>query len=135
MYDDWGKKVFHYRIDRMDNVKMLEEDITEGIEAGDFDLPGRKRQLFSMFGGETVKVEMRADKGLIDVIHDKFGDLAHLRNMNNGVVGFSVDVQVSPTFLAWCCSFGKQLKVVSPAAVVEQVKTYIDELKNTYDEM
>ncbi len=134
-YDDWSKKVFHYRIDRMDNVKMLEEDIKEGIEAENFDLPSRKRQLFSMFGGETAKVEIRADKSLIDVIYDKFGELAQLRNMNNDIVGFSVDVQVSPTFLAWCCSFGKKLKVVSPTTVVEQVKAYIEELKKGYDEV
>ncbi len=132
-YDDWGKKVFHYRIDRMDNVKMLDEEMTEGIEAEDFDLSTRKRQLFSMFGGETATVEIRADRGLIDVIHDKFGVAITLQNMNNDTVGFAADVQVSPTFLAWCCSFGDKLRVISPSFVVKEIKEYIDKLKNVYD--
>ena len=112
---------------------MLEENMTEGIEAEDFDLPTRKRQLFSMFGGDTVKVEIRADKSLIDVIHDKFGELAELQNMNDGIVGFTANVQVSPTFLAWCCSFGSQLKVISPSFVVEKIKDYIKELQGSYE--
>lgn len=132
-FDDFFGKVSHYRIDRMDNVKMLEENMTEGIEAEEFDLPTRKRQLFSMFGGDTIKVEIRADKGLIDVIHDKFGELAELQNMNDGIVGFTADVQVSPTFLAWCCSFGSQLKVISPSFVVEKIKEYIKELQGSYE--
>jgi len=111
---------------------MLDEDMTEGIEAEDFDLPTRKRQLFSMFGGETVRVEMHADKSLIDVIHDKFGELAYLQNMDNGIVSFTAEVQVSPTFLAWCCSFGNKLKIVAPSQVVEEIKTYINELKSAY---
>ncbi len=132
-YDDWGKKVFHYRLDRMDNVKMLEEGISEDVESIDFDLPTRKRQLFSMFGGKTETVEIRANKSLIDVIYDKFGDMIKLQNMNNDMVGFSVDVQVSPPFLAWCCSFGDKLKVVAPTDVVGQLKAYIDLLKNNYN--
>lgn len=131
-YDDWAKNVFHYRIDRMDNVEMLNEDMTEGVEAENFDLPTRKRQLFFMFGGDTVQVEISASKDLIDVIHDKFGELVQLSENKNGTVKFFANVQVSPTFLAWCCSFGNQLKVLSPPFVVEKVKDYIDELQNSY---
>lgn len=131
-YDDFFGNVSHYRIDRMDNVKTLEESMTEGVEAEKFDLPSRKRQLFSMFGGDTVEVEIRADKSLIDVLHDKFGDLIHLHDENNGSVTFSANVQVSPTFLAWCCSFGNQLQVIAPSFVVEKIKAYIEELQSIY---
>ena len=108
-FDDFFGKISHYRIDRMDGVRMLEEDITDGVEVNDFDLSTRKRQLFSMFGGETITVEIEADKCLIDVIHDKFGNMALLHEKNDTLVCFSAEVQVSPTFLAWCCSFGNRI--------------------------
>lgn len=131
-YDDYFGKVSHYRIDRMDGVRMLDESMTEGIEIDDFNLSKRKRQLFSMFGGETTTVEVEADKSLIDVIHDKFGELASLRDKGNNLVCFSADVQVSPTFLAWCCSFGDKLKVIAPEMVVNEIKKYIEELRKNY---
>ena len=131
-FDDFFGKISHYRIDRMDGVRMLEEDITDGVEVNDFDLSTRKRQLFSMFGGETITVEIEADKCLIDVIHDKFGNMALLHGKNDTLVCFSAEVQVSPTFLAWCCSFGNKLKVVAPDTVVNTVKDYIEELRGCY---
>jgi len=131
-YDDYYKNVSHYRIDRMSDVVMQEEDITEGIDARNFDLPTRKRQLFDMFGGETQNVTVHADNSLIDVLYDKFGEDIKLYSVGEHMVGFSADVQVSPTFLAWACSFGNKLVVKSPASVVEQVKNYIKELSENY---
>ncbi len=131
-YDDFFKNVSHYRIDRMDGVKMLEDDMTEGVTAEAFDLPTRKRQLFAMFGGGEATVEVHASKDLIDVIYDKFGDLVQLTTIDENTVGFTVDVQVSPTFFAWCCSFGSKLKVVSPASVVDEIKKYINGIAKNY---
>ncbi len=131
-YDDFFKGVSHYRIDRMDGVKMLEEDMTEGIDKDDFDLPTRKRQLFGMFGGDEAHVDFRVHRSLIDVIYDKFGDIVKLFAVDDEWVGFKADVQISPTFLAWCCSFGNKLKVVSPKGVVEKLRAYLDELQTVY---
>ena len=72
-YDDYHKNISHYRIDRMSDVAMQDEDVTAGINAKDFDLPTRKRQLFGMFGGEEKSVTIHADNSLIDILYDKFG--------------------------------------------------------------
>ena len=132
-YDDFFKGVSHYRIDRMDNVKMLDEDQTEGVDKDAFDLPTRKRQLFDMFGGEEMRVDFRVHKSLLDMIYDKFGDIVKLFVVDEDWVGFTTEVQISPTFLAWCCSFGNKLKVVSPKGVVEKIRVYLDELKELYN--
>ncbi len=131
-YDDFFGKVSHYRIDRMDKVTMTDLDMTPGVEKERANLPTRKSQLFAMYGGEIATVEVQADNALIDAIYDKFGGRVALSRVDEKTVGFTADVQVSPTFFAWCCSFGKQLKVVSPEWVVEKTKDYIEELKNNY---
>lgn len=113
---------------------MLDEDVSAGIEVENFDLPTRKRQLFAMFGGRTELVEIRADKSLVDVIYDKFGDRIKLSKISGGQIGFSAEVQVSPTFLAWCCSLGDKLKVISPPSVVQEVKGYLDGVCKLYQD-
>lgn len=131
-YDDYYKNIAHYRIDRMSDVAMQEEDITEGIDVRDFDLPTRKRQLFDMFGGTEESVTIHADNSLIDVLYDKFGEDITLYTASEHTVGFTANVQVSPTFIAWCCSFGNKLAVKSPSTVVEKVKEYIKQLNENY---
>lgn len=75
-----------------------------------------------------------ADKELIDVIFDKFGDRIPLYTKDERWVGFTAEVQISPTFLAWCCSFGDKLKVKGPRNVVDQIKEYLNKLVTNYDE-
>lgn len=132
-YDDFFGKVSHYRVDRMDKVEITELDMTPGIEKERANLPTRKSQLFAMYGGETATVEVQADKSLIDTIYDKFGDRVALHKKDENTVGFMADVQVSPTFIAWCCSFGNLLKVTAPQEVVEKIKDYLEKTIKNYD--
>ena len=132
-YDDFFGKVSHYRVDRMDKVEITELDMTPGVEKERENLPTRKSQLFAMYGGETATVEVQADKLLIDTIYDKFGDRVTLHKKDENTVSFTADVQVSPTFIAWCCSFGNLLKVTAPQEVVEKIKDYLEKTIKNYD--
>ena len=44
----------------------------------------------------------------------------------------SVKVEVSPQFFGWVCGLGKGVRIVSPAAVVEQMGKYVKEIANLY---
>lgn len=118
--------VVHYRIDRMDRVEMVEEQSKDFYNGEPIDLKHHKKTIFGMFQGETQEVEFKADKCLLDVIFDVFGDNITLEPLNDNTVTFKAEVQVSPTFLGWCCSFGDKLKVLSPENVVDNIKTYLE---------
>lgn len=133
-YDDFFGSIAHYRIDRMDAVCMLEEDASAIANQKRGELAERKRKLFYMYGGEERRVECLADKGMIDIIYDKFGMDVKLHLIDDKKVSFSVDVQVSPTFLAWCCAFGNKLKITAPTDVVKQVQEYIQSIYASYQE-
>lgn len=121
-YDDkHGGSLANYRIDRMDKVKILEQDITPNP---DIDIAKYKRQQFSMFGGDVKKVEFEIDKSKIDVVFDKFGNGVKMRE-DNGKIRCAVEVQESPTFISWCCSFDKSLKVLSPPSTIEKIKKHL----------
>lgn len=133
-YDSYYKKVVTYRIDRMDNLELLDEGMDDAAVVEMENISARKRQLFSMYDGEMATVEFECDERIIHAIYDRFGDLVKLQRTENGKVGFNADVRVSPPFIAWCCTFGNQLKVKSPSHVIEDIQRHLKSTESLYDE-
>ncbi len=132
-YDDKHPNIGHYRIDRMDDVRIEETPITKSEESKQFDLSRHKRQLFGMFNGDDERVTFQAEKTLVDHIFDRFGDDVEIAYGEDNMVVFTADVKISIPFLGWCCSFGKMLKVMSPATVANQVKQYAADVAGQYN--
>jgi predicted DNA-binding transcriptional regulator YafY len=131
-YDSRFGKISHYRIDRMEQVKIIDDDVILPPDNTDINYAKHKKQLFGMFGGETEKVNIEMHESLTDVIFDVFGDKVKIRKLDDGFVRFSADVQVSPVFYGWCCSFGANLRVTSPQVVVDGLKAHVKELYDIY---
>ena len=132
-YDDKHPGIGHYRIDRMDDVRIEQTPITESEESKQFDLSRHKRQLFGMFNGDDERVTFQAEKALVDHIFDRFGDDVEISYGENDIVVFSADVKISTPFLGWCCSFGKMLKVMNPQSVADQVREYAYTVASQYE--
>jgi predicted DNA-binding transcriptional regulator YafY len=132
-YDDKHEGIAHYRIDRMDSVKILDEPITKRPELKTFNVKKHKKQVFNMFAGESTNVTIRIDPTLIDAMYDKFGSSVKMRKTQDDEVELNVEVQVSPAFIGWCVSFGSRLRVVSPTDVIEKIKAEIEKLQEQYN--
>lgn len=124
--------VVHYRIDRMDHVEMVVNQPIDLYKGDPIDLQHHKKTLFGMFQGEEQEVEFIADKSLLDVIFDVFGDAVKLEPDRGDAVRFKVSVQLSPTFYGWCLSFGDKLQVVGPDEVVKKIKEELELLIHSY---
>lgn len=131
-HDDKHGDIVQYRVDRMSNVRMLEEYKTPPKEDEGFNLAIHKLQLFAMYGGEETDVSLIADKSILDMLIDKFGDRVTFDN-DGDRVSFKAKVQVSPTFVSWCCAFGDKLKVTHPQWVKQEVKKQIALAARQYD--
>lgn len=131
-YDDWFGKLSHYRVDRMDEVTMLDVPITEAAETKKADIVKHKQQLFGMYGGEPEKVSFEADKELLDVVFDSFKSNLRVSEKAEDKIVFTADVQLSKPFIAWCCSFGTGMKITAPQSVVITVKEYLSETLGQY---
>ena len=130
-YDDRHEgKTANYRIDRMENVKMLDEPITKNptLDTGKYN-----RKQFEMYGGDVKTVVFEADMSMLDVVLDKFGKEVKLREKENGRLHCTVEVQQSPTFINWCCSFGKRLTVISPPSTINEIKAHLAETAEQYE--
>ena len=133
IYDKRYNKMTNYRIDRMDKVESIEELADMPPESLGFDIANYKKSLFGMCSGETTEVTIEAHKSLIDAIFDLFGEKTRIISNGEETVRFTVDVQVSPLFFGWCCSFGEKVKLLGPDNVVEQLKEYTASVKEQYE--
>lgn len=132
-YDDKHKNLINYRIDRMDNVQKLDDEIQNYDWLKGKDISKYKRQQFNMFSGEVKNVTFIADRTLIDVIYDKFGTNVEIKETSEDKLKCTVEVQDGAMFIAWLCSFDTRLKVVSPPTVVSKVKEHLKKTIEQYD--
>ena len=77
---------------------------------------------------------MEADRALVNVIYDQFGEGVKIRPWGEERVRFSAEVQVSDLFFGWCCSFGSGLRLVAPRKVCAKLKDYVARLHQQYEE-
>lgn len=130
-YDDkHGGELANYRIDRMDKVELINERITPNPI---LNADKNKRKQFNMFSGDPKTVVFEADNGMIELLLDEFGKGVKIRQLDNGRLHCTVEVQQSPTFINWCCSFGSRLTVISPPSTLQAIKAHLLETLEQYE--
>ena len=132
-YDKDADKLKHFRVDKMESISVEEEraDSTKAVDK--FDLAVYTKQVFGMYGGDTVKVKLRFDNSLIGVVIDRFSDKVFIQPHNDGSFTMSAEVMLSPQFYGWLFSFGDKVKIVSPKAAVNGFGEWLDSVKAQYE--
>jgi predicted DNA-binding transcriptional regulator YafY len=131
-YDDKHGNLVQYRVDRMDQTKMLNEEITPSQESGTEELIKHRSSLVRMFGGRMETVTFEGSASVVEAVFDKFGHNVKISENGDGKIEFSVTVQVGKPFLLWVIGFEKDLKVTSPSSVVEEIKALLAESTENY---
>ncbi len=120
-----------YRIDRMADVRRLDESF-ESINDWS-DLERYKKHMFEMYGGKEICVTLCIHKDFVKSIFDFFSPREiTLEEYDDAHYKFTCSVIESPMFIAWCCSYGKNVKVLAPAEFVEKVSAHIQSLSDMY---
>lgn len=110
----------NYRIDRMDSVELIDEDVCEKALVLRESVAGYTDQVFKMYGGQPENITIEFNDRLIGVVYDKFGEDTKMLRLSDHTCAATVKVQVSPTFWGWLFQFGDQMKLRSPETLVEQ---------------
>ena len=122
-YSDKYKKQLNYRVDRMEMIMKLSEDIPKESYALVAALPEYTKQVFKMFGGEPEDITLEFDDSLIGSIYDKFGEEIKIERITDDRCRTTGSVHVSPTFWGWLFQFGKQITIIEPETIVELYKS------------
>ena len=111
----------------------VEEARADSAKAVDkFDLAVYTKQVFGMYGGETVNVKLRFDDSLIGVVIDRFSDKVFIQPHGDGTFTMSAEVMLSPQFFGWLFSFGDKVKIISPKSAVKEFNDCLDSVKGLY---
>ena len=133
-YDGKKRKFCYFRIDRMTDVDVYYDENFRGkrlVEKIDFST--LTARTFDMHMGESTRVSMRFSNHAFDEVFERFGsDGVSYHKCDDGHFEVSLVLDVSDRFFSWLCGFGKDAKLVSPPAVVEQFASYLDEIKSQY---
>lgn len=118
-----------YRVDRMRNVRVLEEYF---VPDPYFDLKSHLSGMFHMFGGELISLEAEFANRWINVVIDRFGAGANIQDQGNGTFILKSQVAMSEGLVRWLLRWGSDTKVLHPAELVAHMKDEAEKIYRRY---
>ncbi len=125
-YNQERKDFRNYRIDRMDETRLLDSIICDEALVSPKELETYTAKTFKMFGGDETDVVLEFTEELIDVIFDQFGFDTKIEPSDNGKFLATVKVQISRTFWGWYFQFPDQMRIISPESIADQCLKWAD---------
>lgn len=132
-YDDEVGGIRHYRVDKMKDIEVLEENISDVELIRDFDMVSYCNKTFGMYGGTEETVTLRFPANLAGVAIDRFGKEPTFRKVMDGeYFQVRVNVSVSSQFFGWVTGLGSDVSIVAPQNVVDDYRKFISQIANKY---
>ena len=132
-FDDNEEIIKHYRVDKMLDIKVLDDTKRAGKAAfGAQDMAQYTRKVFGMYGGKEETVTLLCKEEMAGVIVDRFGAEVNITRSKGGYFKTRVNVEISPQFFAWVFSLGDAVEIISPASVVDDMKKHLDTVRKMY---
>ncbi len=129
----------HFRLDRMQNVQLEGIPVRPCSEVSpymvNFDAADYAKKCLNMFGGDIVRITLRAQMRLVSEILDRFGEDTVLRRDVRDDNYFFAYVQAAEGtgFLSWAAQYGAALEIVEPASLREAMRARMREVYMLYE--
>ena len=118
----------------MENVEILDEDISEKAKELRGSVAGYTESIFKMYRGELTDVTLQFNEALMGVVYDKFGEDTKMLRINDTTVIAAVKAQISPTFWGWIFQFGGKMTINAPEELKDEYKKQVKMLMGETDE-
>ena len=132
-YDSEHEEMRHYRVDRMTNISVSDEEREGHTVFDSTDMSTYTNKVFYMFRGKEETVMLRCDNAVVDSIIDRFGEDAKIIKRNDNRFDVLCDVVVSPQFFAWLSPFGTQIEITEPEHVRNEFKDHLKNILTMYE--
>lgn len=122
----------YFRVDRLESITKPLGITREGKEKfQEYEKKLKTVKIFDMVMGTEYDVKMRFVNGLSSAVIDKFGkDIMMIPDDDHFTTMQKIDVNAA--FFAWMASFGGGAEIVSPPAVVERMKRFLNNAAKSY---
>ena len=136
---DGHDNISHYRIDRMTDVKMLDEPARELLNqnnpitdfVGNLNLPKHMAEHVYMFSGKSIRVKFWTYEFMMNCLVDWFGKDFHiLKNQDDRIL---IEVTVNEHAIKyWIMQFGEFVEVVMPVTLREEICKTAEKIMNAH---
>lgn len=134
-FDKHFHDLSHYRIDKMQAVKITESAREGKSLFQSFDIVDYSRKTFGMFSGKEERVTIEASNSLAGVFIDRFGESASIRPNYDNPDTFIVriTVNISPQFFAWIFGLGTGAKIIAPESAAADFENMLKTVISKYN--
>lgn len=134
-HDEEENKIKHFRVDKLGQVKVLEDVKRQGAELFErFDIADYANKTFGMYGGREETVTLVFENRLIGVVMDRFGKEAAIRKRDEEHFSVRVRVALSGQFFGWLTGLGTGAGIVAPGDIVKEYREYLERIIERYDD-
>ena len=124
-------KFYHYRLDRMKNLKELNEKIT--IKKNKEQIKDFAESTVEMFGGKKEEIEAVCKKCLLNAVFDTFGKNITIEKISGDDENFKLIVESNPIgFKMWAMRNIDSVTIIKPESLVKEIKDIIENARNRY---
>lgn len=128
---DGQDKFYHYRLDRMKNVKELNTKIT--IKKTKSQIKDFAESTVEMFGGKKEEIEVICNKCLLNTIFDTFGKNITIEKIPGNNEDFKLVVDSNPMgFRMWAMRNIDMVEVIRPEKLRNEIKNIIKDTLKRY---
>ena len=130
-YDAKTDLIKNYRVDKMRNVVIAENDRLGHDKFQKEDISSYSKKIFGMYGGTLEKVTLEFKESLIGAIVDRFGKDIIIHKKDD-YYQTSVEVMCSSHFLGWIFSLGSDIEILAPQNVRDLYVKKVESLLKKY---
>ena len=127
-WDDEASICKHFRVDKMKNITILEENARKRDVV--IDPAAYSRKMFGMYDGRLQDVTIRCPMKLVGILIDRFGKEIVIRADGLDHCLVRTQVAVSRQFFGWMCGLGKEFQIVSPKETADAYQEHLRSIIN-----
>ena len=135
-YDKYDN-VVHFRIDKMKEIKCLNESIKPRSEvpelANGLNLPKHMAEHIYMFSGESVWVEIKTTPDMMGELVDWFGKDFKIEQEEDGYIIIRVKCNGN-ALRYWALQYGPYVEILKPVKLREQLKQDAESMYRKYSD-
>ena len=129
-WNDDHECMTEFRIDRMDRLRVSQNQATRNEEITHHTFDGDDHESFGRFGGEPVTATLLVDGDKVEIIMDRFGDAAEMYEHDDETAKAIVKIRKSEPFFGWIAGLGGTVRIHGPKSLKKEYDDYLLSLVN-----
>jgi len=123
------EKLVHYRLDRMREVKILQED---GKRSDKFNVYEYLKKTWYMYGGNETEIVVKFKNSCYSVVTEKDMIEGELLQKDKDFFTYKFVANGTMGIKLWLMGFGPDAEILSPVELRQEIKNYVSEMANIY---